>query len=171
LLSTAAGFPTFSVEVLNIEDFKEVMMNTTSSRSSLHLPDIPTTIYVRQLPGCSGLQSDPTALSVLEQTELVYDGLLADRQHKLQLKVAERRREFDDKIDELRLTDVQKATEFKRWSDAAMDQFEMQCAHELCQLRQDYEMKFARLQRSLIEQHNSAAAAAAAAPVASSRVN
>lgn len=117
----------------------------------LHLPDIPTTIYVRQ-PYAGW---DPTAKSVLEQTEIVYDGLLADRQHKLQAKIDERRQQFSEKLDELvRESDPQKAAEFKRWSDAALERLEYQCALELCQLRQDYEMKFARLQRSLLLDKN-----------------
>jgi hypothetical protein len=123
--------------------------SSASSVSSLHLPDIPTTICVRSP---ARALSDPTAQSVLGQAELVYDGLLADRQGKLQAKIDKRREEYSAKVDELQQTDAQKAAEFKRWSDAALEQYEIQCADELCQLRQDYEMKFARLQRSMLEQ-------------------
>jgi len=48
---------------------------------------------------------------------------------------------------------VCQAAEFKRWADAALVQLEMECGEEMRLLREDYERKFARLERSLSEQN------------------
>jgi hypothetical protein len=50
------------------------------------------------------------------------------------------------------------ATEFKRWSDAALRRIETDCAEEMRLVREDYERKFARLERSLADQQSSSGA-------------
>ena len=89
---------------------------------------IPTTLSIRtsrvfdedcfsvgsSTPVGSMAISDPSSKLVLDQTELVYDQLLAGRQRKLQRRIDEKRQQFEDKVNELKQSDQQKVGNHQR---------------------------------------------------------
>lgn len=93
--------------------------------------------------------SDRDYGSLLQQTKMVYDQLLADKHSKLTAGLLQRKQQYDNKCAELHAQNSDNALEFGVRAQSALIQLRKDLCDELAELQTDYQAKLNHMQEEL----------------------